>query len=77
MQTLLDEHAVKGTLLGFTTQERVRSYVVQPGVPVAVECRSSPVIWVAKNNSAENTSPSANPDQSQCRVTQFDTRSQA
>jgi PleD family two-component response regulator len=35
MQALLHEHAEKGTPLGFTTQERVRSYMVQPGVAVA------------------------------------------
>jgi CheY-like chemotaxis protein len=34
MQALLHEHAGKGTPLGFTTQERIRSYLVQSGVAV-------------------------------------------
>lgn len=31
MQALLQSHVSQGTPLGFTTQERVRSYLVQPG----------------------------------------------
>jgi len=34
MQALLHEHAAQGAQLGFTTQERVRSYLVQPDVAV-------------------------------------------
>jgi len=37
MQALLSEHVNQGSPLGFTTQERVRSYLVQPGQPVSAE----------------------------------------
>jgi len=37
MLALLQEHSGKGTPLGFTTQERVRSYLVQPGLAVPSE----------------------------------------
>lgn len=36
MQLQLHEHASRGTVLGFTTQERVRPYLVQPDVPVTL-----------------------------------------
>ena len=44
MNALLHEHAGKGEPLGFTIQERVRAYLVQPGLAVPVECSAEPVI---------------------------------
>lgn len=37
MQALLQESASRGGSLGFTTQERVRSYLVQPGAAAPIE----------------------------------------
>lgn len=37
MQALLLEHTGQGNPLGFTTQERIRSYLVQPGQSVAAQ----------------------------------------
>ena len=44
MHALLLKHASKGEPLGFTIQERVRSYLVQPGQPVPVESSREPII---------------------------------
>ena len=44
MLTLLQEHSGRGTPLGFTTQERVRSYLVQPGPTEPVESDLQPSI---------------------------------
>ena len=37
MQALLHQYSAQGTALGFTTQERVRSYLVQPGMAAPAE----------------------------------------
>ncbi len=44
MQVLLHEQASQGTPLGFTTQERVRSYLVQPGPTAPVESSLQPSV---------------------------------
>lgn len=44
MQLLLHEHASKGEPLGFTIQERVRSYLVQPSGVATVENGALPAI---------------------------------
>lgn len=44
MLALLLEHSGKGSPLGFTTQERVRSYLVQPGQAVSAESLTQEIL---------------------------------